>query len=242
MLHLYVQESIQGELYYLTDAAQVHHLGDVLRARVGDPVSLFYPQGTEYIGNLVDIKKNKAIFRIESSRPYRDPGLLLTIACAVPKGSRMDDIVDELTQLGVDVIFPMLTERVVPKFDIDSPRPERWRKIALSASEQSRRNTLPGIPSLMTLDEVLISTMHYNLKLIPNLEEGRPISAVVPVDYKGAMVVLIGPEGDFSPVEIQKAKKAGFMPVSLGHNVLRVDTAASAVAAYIKLSRPQTDR
>jgi 16S rRNA (uracil1498-N3)-methyltransferase len=156
----------------------------------------------------------------------------------MPKKSRMDDIVDKLTQLGVDSIIPLETERAIVKMDKNGPnRLERWRKIARNAAEQSRRNTLPLILAAMSLPEVLAQSKNYRLKLIPSLSGDRkPLREILAESKPESVLALIGPEGDFTAQEIDQALGAGFVPVSLGATVMRVETAAIALAAYIRLA------
>lgn len=239
MLNLYVEDIITGDEYVITDKEQLHHLTVVLRARPGDAISLFDRQGGAYHGSIRQIKKAELRITISGREPAAFSRLELTLACAIPKGSGMDDIIDQLTQLGVNSIIPVITERVVVRPSGPDQKLERWRKIALSAAEQSQRNSLPEIFPVLGLDEVICQTREYNLKLIPTLEgQTRLIHQILEKFTSGRVVVLIGPEGDFTPEEVKKAIEAGFVPVSLGKNVLRVETAAAAVTAFIRLSLP----
>ena len=162
----------------------------------------------------------------------------VTVACAVPKGNRFEDAVEKLTELSVDLIIPMHTDRVVVDLSENTAKKlERWRRLALSAAEQSQRQILPQIPGILTFDEVLQKTREYSLKLIPTLEgDLKSLREVIPTAFNGSIVVVIGPEGDFTPDEVRRAIQAGFTPISLGRTVLRVDTAAIAAAAYIKMA------
>lgn len=163
----------------------------------------------------------------------------LTIACAIPKGSHMDDIIDCLTQLGVERIIPMRTERVVVKLNDArlAARLQRWNKIARSAARQCQRSSIPVISPVADIVEVISNSREFDLKLIPHLSgERRLIKDVLSQGSYKNIIVLIGPEGDFTPAEVELALHNGFTPVSLGHTVLRVATAAIAAAAYIKLA------
>jgi 16S rRNA (uracil1498-N3)-methyltransferase len=154
----------------------------------------------------------------------------------------MDDIVDKLTQLGVECIIPLETERGIVRLDKQKKiqRSQRWEKIALSAAKQSQGSRLVVIKPVSALKDVLLSVDDFDLKLMPTLEGER--KSLKDVFSRGEcigikkIIVLIGPEGDFTPGEVALAKKAGFIPVSLGERVLRVDTAAIAVASFIKLN------
>jgi 16S rRNA (uracil1498-N3)-methyltransferase len=237
MLHLYIRDLIQGDSFTITDKEQLHHLTVVFRARHGDAISLFDPQGNAYHGSISQIKKDSLTVTIDKRQAAIPSKIDLTVACAIPKASGMDEVIDSLTQLGANTIIPMITERVVAKPYDPEKKLERWQKIALSAAEQSQRDTLPEIPGVLDLDSVIQLTAGYDLKLIPTLEGlNKPLNEILKNISSGRIVVLIGPEGDFSPQEVKTALKAGFTPVSLGKNVLRVDTAAAAVTAVIKLS------
>jgi 16S rRNA (uracil1498-N3)-methyltransferase len=240
MLHVYVRDTILGDLYVIFDKEQLHHLTVVLRARHGESISLFDPQGNAYHGSISQITRTELKVQIDSRQLAVPSKLKLTVACAIPKASGMDDVIDHLTQLGVDSIIPMITERVVAKPYEPEKKLERWRKIALNASEQSQRITLPEVHSVLGMTEVIQMSAEYTLKLIPTLEgPTKPLNAVLRNFDCGQIVVLIGPEGDFSPEEVKTALRAGFSAVSLGNNVLRVESAAAAVAAVIKLSLPE---
>jgi 16S rRNA (uracil1498-N3)-methyltransferase len=151
----------------------------------------------------------------------------------------MDDIIDYLTQLGVERIIPMWTERVVVKLDDDKTeaRLKRWQKIAQSAAQQCQRSSIPIIESATNFGGAISDSQNFDLKLIPNLSgERRLIKDVLAQFTPKSIIVLIGPEGDFTPEEVTLALSNGFIPVSLGDTVLRVATAAIAVASYIKFA------
>jgi 16S rRNA (uracil1498-N3)-methyltransferase len=226
----------------ISSIERVHHIRDVLRMRAGNGIIIFDECGNEY--ECVIEKESPEMIILSVVRKYscRSEGkrkFTIAVACALAKKSAMDDIVDRLTQLGVDRIFPLITQRVISRPDKQSllRKWQRWEKIALSAAQQSGRNCLPVVERAVDFSGLLSMTVDYELKLIPTLEgERRHISEFVsaPTDA-GSLVFLIGPEGDFTPSETQKARDAGFIPVSLGKLVLRVDTAATAVAGFFHL-------
>ena len=164
MLHLYVTDSIQGDEHIVTDKEQLHHLTVVCRARHGDSISLFDRQGNAYYGSISLITKTELRVHIVSRRTVTPSKIHLTVACAIPKASGMDEVIDQLTQLGVDTILPMITDRVVAKPYEPQKKLERWHKIALSASEQSQRNTLPNIFRLfLHLGQVIQQSRDYKI-------------------------------------------------------------------------------
>jgi 16S rRNA (uracil1498-N3)-methyltransferase len=238
-MHRFYIDRIEGETAALTDSAQLHHLKDVLRLKVNDGVNISDGEGNSYSGVITAIGKKQAEIRVTLKKLASGPSLKLTVACAIPKGSRMDEVIDHLTQLGVVRIIPLRTERGVVKLDSAgaASRPERWRKIARSAAQQSRQSRITIVEPMTQFKDVVLNAQDYDLKLIPHLSgERKPIKDVIAGASPKSIIVLIGPEGDFSPEEVALALHNGFIAVSLGDTVLRVATAAIAAASYIKLS------
>ncbi|MDP2928212.1 MAG: RsmE family RNA methyltransferase [Candidatus Omnitrophota bacterium] len=233
--------SVSDKFIILNDTAQLHHLRDVLRVRPGQEVAVFDRSGNEYAAAVVEIGSGGAKLEIKEKRPPNDLGIQITVACAIPKKPKMDDIIDKLTQLGVACIIPLQTERVIVKLDKQKKllRFQRWEKIAVSAVKQSQRSKFVLIKPVTDFKDVIANVQDFDLKLIPTLETEREtlknIFNQTARQFKKIMV-LIGPEGDFTPREISLAKAAGFLPVTLGKQVLRVDTAAVAVVSFIKLN------
>ncbi|MFC1804240.1 RsmE family RNA methyltransferase [Candidatus Omnitrophota bacterium] len=237
-----VTENISKEKVVVTDKNQIHHFRDVLRVKQGQELVVFDDRGNEYKAKVQSISLKSLVLKINKmDRFVREDKQNLTIACAIPKKSKMDDIIDKLTQLGVDRVIPLLTRRVIVKLDARGKKTklERWRKVALSASQQSQRKLLPVIEPIKSLQEVLSQSSGFGLKLIPALlGERKAIKDIIKNSQAKNILVLIGPEGDFTPEEVQAAVTAGCVPVTLGETVLRVETAALAVASYIRLHHP----
>lgn len=237
MNRFYVDEQITGKTVSVSSQKQLHHLKNVLRLKAGDEVMVFDKEGNEFIAAISSLESKGAVLALKEKKLPVPRKVKISIACAIPKQSRMDDIMDKLTQLGVDQIIPLVTERVLIKAEeVKDTRVVRWNKIVRSAAEQSGRNVLPVISSVMDLSEVLKQAAEYDLKLLPTLtENGRPIKEVLTGTSPASILAIIGPEGDFSPREVQSALEGGFYPVSLGSTILRVETAAIAVASYLRL-------
>jgi len=237
-------QNISSNKISIDDKEQIHHARDVLRLKEGEEVIIFDDKGNEYRSTLIEYLPKNMAFKIkETKKPNPEPTKVkITIACAIPKGSRMDEIIDKLTQLGVERIIPLETERVIVKLNKQKRilRQERWKKIALNASLQSQRNALPIIEPIKNIGQLLSDSGSFDLKLIPTLSGERKLLKEVLKECKPRnILVLIGPEGDFTHEEINLAKKAGFIPVSLGNLVLRVDTAAIAIASFLMLGAPE---
>ena len=179
-MHYFFSELlVNGDTACITDFEQIHHLRDVLRLKKGQQITVCDNTGKEYLCTISSLDKKEAGLVIEHTTVPPPVKNRLALACALPKQAGMDDIIDKLTQLDVDVIIPLQTERTVVRFDRDDPRErretrlERWRKIGRNAAEQSRRRSLPLITPVMVFSEVLEFSKSYGLRLIPTLTGER---------------------------------------------------------------------
>lgn len=233
-------DNISNGKIVISDKKQTHYLRDILRLKVKNKVVAFDGKGNEYSCLMKKALPSGIILEIKDIAPIKEQKKLnLTIACAIPKKSSMDDIIDKLTQAGVDRIIPLKTKRVIVNLDEEKGRLRfmRWQRIAQSATQQSQRNALPIIEPIKDIKAVLLESKDYDLKLIPTLVgERKTIREVLKAHKPRSLLVLIGPEGDFTDEEIDLAKLSGCIPISLGNLVLRVETAAVAVASFIRLN------
>jgi 16S rRNA (uracil1498-N3)-methyltransferase len=232
--------NISANRIIIDDKEQIHYIRDVLRLKENELIVIFDGLGNEY-DCVIDNLEDKLGLRIKERHLQKKARykIKIAVACAIPKKSKIDDIIDKLTQLGVDRIIPLKTKRVIIKLDKhkETLRLERWRKIIQAASQQSQRNTMPVIEPIQDLREFLPKTEDFDLKLIPTLfGERKSLKRVFSKCKPRNILVLIGPEGDFAEEEVSLAKDAGCIPVTLGNLVLRVETAAIAVAGYIRLN------
>lgn len=233
-------ENISEDRIFIRDSRQIHHLKDVLRLKTNDEVMVFDDKGNEYHCLIEKILSQEVILKIKARHEIiQKKQIGITLACAIPKGSKMDEIVDKLTQLGVERIIPVLTERVIIRLDKNKMISSqiRWQKIALSASQQSQRSTIPFIEPVKDIREVISESQDYDLKLIPTLgSQRKTLRDIFAKRLPRNVLSLIGPEGDFTAEEIALAKQAGFIPVDLGDLVLRVETACLAMVSFIRLA------
>jgi len=235
------KHKMRGGSVVIDDPQQVHHLKNVLRIKLSGQVEVFDGSGNEYIARVIQIGEEEITLEVERVQAPGAAGLELTVACAIPKNVKMDDIVDKLTQLGVDRIIPLETDRGIVRLDSlkKDERLRRWEKISLSAVKQSHNCRLTRIDPVSKFKDVISASGDYNLKLIPTLDGPRKsLGEIFEKEGRGVdkVMILIGPEGDFTCAEVSLAREAGFLPVSLGRRILRVDTAAVAAAAFIRLN------
>jgi 16S rRNA (uracil1498-N3)-methyltransferase len=232
-------QDISVDKIIIRDISAVHHIKDVLRLKAKDRVIVFDETANEYTADIERISpqgislKIKERRKLTASRKFK-----ITVACAIPKRAKMDDIIDKLTQLGVERIIPLKTSRVVIQWDKPKEirHQRRWKTIAQNASEQCQRNTFPIVDAIRNIGKVLADSDSFDLKLIPTLVgKLRSLKEIFLNTCPRNILVLIGPEGDFTPEEVDLALKTGFIPVTLGELVLRIDTAAVAVTSFIRL-------
>ena len=217
---------------------EFHHLTHVLRAKVGSHLTIFDGAGTECHCSVAELSPEKA--RLNVIQRARTPALpyAITLAQALPKGAAMDMIVEKATELGARVIQPLSSERSVTKLALEESdkRHARWQQISIEAAKQCGNNWLPDIAPLQSAGEFLRQPLKYDLKLIGSLQPGaQSLRQIVQTNAPAlqhsstpSALLLIGPEGDFTPAELSAALSAGCLPLSLGPLILRSETAAIA--------------
>lgn len=217
-------------------ADESHHLVAVNRARAGDQVVVFDGRGTEWTCELVSDRKNSAVLKVRSQHTQPAWPFSITLGQALPKGSAMDGIVRKATEIGAARIVPLESERTQVHFDGDRSdrKTEKWQVAALEAAKQCGNPFVPEIAPVQKLSDFIASAGDYDLKLIASLHPGASSLKKILAEAQNDsghpprnVLWLIGPEGDFSPEEMNAAIAAGFRPVTLGPLVLRCETAAT---------------
>lgn len=216
---------------------EAHHILNVMRLKVSDEITVFDGTGTEYTGIIEDVRRNHLGIKITQKRNITS-GERFDIALiqSVPKKNKMGYIVEKATELGVNVIIPVITARTIPEWSEakKGARIGRWEKIAQEAAKQSGRTSLPSINPLSTLQEALKYVNGYDMKLIAVLNEKTvKLKDILRGAPGGKIAIAIGPEGDFTAQETEEAQKLGFKAVTLGPRVLKSDTAALAVISMV---------
>ncbi|MGA2188915.1 MAG: 16S rRNA (uracil(1498)-N(3))-methyltransferase [Steroidobacteraceae bacterium] len=210
------------------------HLAKVLRARSGDQIILFNGDGREYAGAVESVRGARVAASVGPIADVdRESPLELTLVQCVPRGDRMDFIVQKATELGVTRIVPVLSQRSVVRLDADQAESKaaHWRAVIVSACEQCGRNRLPAIGAPVSLLNYLGSSPPTGARLVlePDLE-----SAMAPADLGLSAQIAIGPEGGFAADELEGFRIAGFVAVKLGPRILRTETAAIAALTWLQ--------
>jgi 16S rRNA (uracil1498-N3)-methyltransferase len=216
-------------------ADESHHLVTVNRCGRGDPVIAFDGRGHEWLCECTDPGKAAATLRVKESRPAALRSHEITLAQALPKGSTMDDIVRQATEVGASRIVPLTSERTQVHLDGDraDKKVGKWHTASIEAAKQCGNPWLPEILPVQNFAAFLSSAKDYDLKLVASLHAGAMSLKKILLQFREKhgrpprkVLWLVGPEGDFSSTEMTAAVMAGFAPVSLGPLVLRCDTAA----------------
>lgn len=228
-------ESVFGEKIILR-GREAHHAKDVMRLKAGDGITVFDGTGKEYSGVIDKVLKEEIIIKISKTSEGKPDDRRLALVQAIPKLNKMDAIVEKATELGVERIMPVITARTIVQADKSKAglKAARWRKIAVTASKQCGRMTVPEIDDIMRFEDCLPFITGYEIAVIPCLCEGtESIRTVLKGSGAKSAVAFIGPEGDFTEAEVKSARANGVIPVSLGREVLRSDTAAVAVLSVL---------
>ena len=210
------------------------HVVRVMRLRPGAELTVFDGSGGEWSAEIVSIARNSVRVRcIEFAAVERESPMQLTLLQSLARGEKMDWIIQKATELGVQRIVPVDSERSVVQFDEDraGKRLQHWRAVAASACEQCGRNRLPSIDLPQPLPAALNAAGDGHRFI---LEPGAARTLATAAIGLKAAVVLIGPEGGFTAAELNAAQQATFEPVSFGPRILRTETAAVAAITVLQ--------
>ena len=216
------------------------HLTRVLRARIGDAVTLLDSAGNAYCAVLVTIDKSETTARLEARLEMPpEPAVHIQIAQALGKGDKFEQVVQHGTEAGAGAFLPVRAERCV----VDIPpgkiadRLARWRQIAKGAAEQSGRARIPDVAAPLSFAEMLHAAAApdtFGLLLHPG-EDSIPLRALLNCrpSPPERLLLAVGPEGGWSPAEVSAARMANLSPVTLGRRILRTETAALIAISQI---------
>ena len=213
--------------FRLDDAALIHKLKDVLRLAIGAELCVFDGKGREYRCRIQSAEKKRMYLFVEAEEHNEaTPSKTVHIGLPVIKEGRMETAIEKATELGVDAIKIFCAERSFKK-EISPMRLERFRKIAAEASRQSERNVVPGIILQGRLKEFVAGSAGYDLRIFlecrnPGEEEVRGLD----IKKADAILLIVGPEGDFTEAEKVLLRKNDFRPLHLPLPILRTETAA----------------
>lgn len=211
----------------------LHHLSTVLRRPAGEEILLLDGTGTICRCRVTALDRRTGAARVLARWREEETAFPIALLQALPKGDKMDLVLQKGTELGIGAFVPVLAARTVPGAGPGEQRLQRWERILREAARQCRRPCLPTIAPPVTLASALAACRE-ELRLFLWEEESRPIAGVLAAARPASAAVLVGPEGGFSPAEAAMAEAAGFVAVSLGQRILRSETAGFAVASILQ--------
>ena len=217
--------------------AEAHHARDVLRMRVGEKLVIFNGRGHEITAEIVDLGSNEIGLRKLHEAETPPLQCRIVLGQAIPKGKNMDLIVQKAVEIGATEIAPIISDRTIVQVDSENAaqKQSKWQQIAVEAAKQCGQNWLPHVHAPRKLSEFFspAAAESFDLQLIGSLQPGARHLKQVLADYSNehqrlprSVLMLVGPEGDFTPAELALARRNGCQPITLGPIILRVETAA----------------
>ncbi len=246
MYHFFVEPSQISDRSVIITGDDVNHIRNVIRLKPGDEISISNGvDGRDYRCGIEEITDTEVVCTL---RFIKEDGVELPsrvyLFQGLPKGDKMEFIIQKMVELGVYEIIPVAMKRCVVKLDDKKAKAKtaRWQGIAEAAAKQSKRGVIPRVREVMGYQEALKYAEDLDVKLVPyemeNLLEGAAGMAgtrqvIDSLEPGQSVAVLIGPEGGFEENEIQSAIDCGMRPITLGKRILRTETAGMTVMAWI---------
>jgi 16S rRNA (uracil1498-N3)-methyltransferase len=215
--------------------SEAHHCRNVLRLASGDKLVVFDGRGRELTGEIISVDSGE--IRLRKLHEAQTPPLRcqITLGQAIPKGKNMDLIVQKAVEIGATEIAPIISDRTVVRLDEESAagKQTKWQAVAVEAAKQCGQNWLPQVHAPQTMAKFFEERRRFDLQLIGSLQTDAVHLKTILADYERehgdrprSVLMLVGPEGDFTPAELSLARSHGCRPITLGPIVLRVETAS----------------
>ncbi|ACX51758.1 protein of unknown function DUF558 [Ammonifex degensii KC4] len=237
MRRVFVLPEELGETKVILPPEESHYLLSVLRLRAGDRVAVHDGEGRARAG--IILRESRGRVEVELGEYLSlppEPPVFVTLFQGIPKGEKMDLVVQKATELGVSRIVPLLTERVVVQWDGERARKrrERWQRLAREAVRQCGRSTVPRIKEVTSLPQALEELEPETVGIMPwEGERNLSLRSCLHSRHPRRVALFIGPEGGFSEREVALARERGVFTVTLGPRILRTETAGLAALALI---------
>ena len=220
----------------------VHHLARVMRAQIGDVITVVDAAGQAAEMVITELTRDAVHLRMQRVLPAETEDREVVLVQALLKGEKMDFVVQKAAELGAVCVCPIVTEHVVVRYDAKkaAAKAARWQKIADEAAKQCGRRTLMRVAPVVSLTELLRDPAYIGAADTATVfcyeqEERQSMRTVLRGTEARRVTLIVGAEGGFSPAEAAAVTAAGGQPVSLGHRILRAETAsltALAVTQY----------
>lgn len=240
---IYSPESLDNKTTCELGPDNVRYLKCVMRLKQGDRINVFDGFGHEFEAVIKAFSDKKVFIGLEKIIPVSGKEIRITLAQAIPKARKMDAIVKSAAELGADRIIPFNAARSVGHVaeEKSSAKVARWQKIAMEAARSSHSSTVTKVLDVSSFKDMLTLASQNALKIIFWEEESQKTIKDILTDEaladKKDFFVMVGPEGGFSKDEVVKTQDSGFLSVSLGRQILKVETAAAAILSIIQYEK-----
>ncbi len=239
MYRFFVEDNIFSGNDIRISGSDYNHIKNVLRMKKGEEVLISDGNDREYLCSIREYNEDEVILNIEDIMgTSRELSAKITLFQGLPKGDKMEQIIQKTVELGVSEIVPVAMKRCVVKLDDKKAgkKIERWNGIALSAAKQSKRGIIPEVKEVMTFKEALKMASDMDACLVPyenaeGIEGARKL--VDSMKDKKSIGIFIGPEGGFDESEIELALENGAKTLTLGRRILRTETAGMTMLSIL---------
>lgn len=219
--------------------ADVNHIKNVLRMKPGEEICISDMEGMQYLCRISSMESEEIRAEILSaSEDCQELPSKIYLFQGLPKGDKMEIIIQKAVELGVYEVIPVKTRYTVVRLDKkkEENKCKRWQMIAQSAAKQAKRSCVPNVSYVKSFREALEYAKELDCKLVPyekaeGMEESR--QKIASIKRGESVGIFIGPEGGFSAEEIEEAVQQGFFPITLGKRILRTETAGMAVLSIL---------
>jgi 16S rRNA (uracil1498-N3)-methyltransferase len=245
----FVNKPAKDERFYI-DTEDRHHIVKVLRMQIGDQIICVDPEGKSAVCRIAEFTDEQVVADVvQWEEVVSELPITVTVASGLPKGDKLEWIIQKGTELGAHEFIPFTAHRSVVKWDEKKAgkKIERWQKIAKEAAEQSHRSFLPEVVSPVSFKNLLEKSQNYSYKLVAfeeeskNGETSRFASTLKQIQKGESLLVVFGPEGGLTEEEVQQLKKHDFVLCGLGPRILRTETAPlytlAAISYHFELLR-----
>ncbi|MCX5849261.1 MAG: RsmE family RNA methyltransferase [Deltaproteobacteria bacterium] len=240
---IYSPDALENKKTCELGADNLKYLKQVMRLKNGDRINIFDGFGREFEAVIKSYSTKTVLIELGKIITAADKGIRITLAQAIPKARKMDTIVKSAAELGADAIIPFDAERSVGHIveEKSSSKAARWQKIAAEAARCSHSSHITKVSPVSSFTDMISSASSDALRLIFWEEESQKTIKDILNDEAIAAIkdffIVVGPEGGFSKEEVMMTKEAGFLSVSLGRQILKVETAAAAIISIIQYEK-----
>lgn len=240
MQQIFINQSVKEQETFTVAGDDARHLSQVLRMRAGETLRVSTQAGDNYLCEIVALNKTEVTLRVLEKMASTELEKRIYLFQAIPKGDRMENVIEKAVELGVYEIIPVEMKYCVVKLDDKkkASRLKRYQSIAEAAAKQSKRSSIPQIHDFMTYAEAVAYARQCDACIVPyECAEGMEATKRVLTKMADAtsISIMIGPEGGFADEEIE-AVREDMDVISLGSRILRTDTAAITTMSMVMLA------